>query len=213
MLFASIASRCCAIAASVLLFGPASALGASITYTFSGTGTGTVGATTFTNAAYVITLSGDTSTISSFATTNQNLVIPNATMTIAGIGTATITNAVGIFDNRGSSTIGFQNEDTFFDQMDGVDPAFATYLLTTAIGPISGISPFALNQFVALGSTLGAITLSASGPFTFQATLGAAPPPPVATTIPVPMLSEFGVILLALLIASLAALRLRRPWR
>jgi hypothetical protein len=146
----------------------ASALAVPITYTFSGTGgTGTVGATPFTNAAYTITLTGDTTAVTkTFRFEN----VTTATMKIAGIGTATITEAVGIFDTHGFSALGFAR--TGADLLNVADPAFGTYSLTANLGPISGLTPFALSQFTALASTLGPITMPSSGPVTFQATVG-----------------------------------------
>ena len=97
------------------------------------------------------------------------------------------------------------------DLLDVTDPAFATYALATSLGPISGLTPFALNLFTSLASSLGAITMPTSGPVTFQATTGAAPPP-VAST-PVPTLSEYGLLLLVLLTGTVAMLPLRSRLR
>jgi hypothetical protein len=212
MSLANVVRRVRAISACALLLASTFALAAPITYTFTGTGTGTVGATPFTNAAYTITLNADTTNITSFGVTFQN-VASSATMTIAGIGTATITPSVGVFDNQGNSTIGFQNFSTFLDQEDGTNAAFATYALSTNIGPISGLVATALGQFVNLPSSLGPITLSASNPFTFQAALGGAPPPPPPVATSVPTLSEYSLLLLALLMALFAGLRLSRQRR
>lgn len=181
----------------------APALAVPITYTFNGTGTGTVGATVFTNAAYTITLTGDTVAITGSGTFFN---VVTGTMTIAGIGTATITAAIDVFDNQGSSAVGFQLSPGGNDQLDVSNAAFATYALATNLGPISGLVPFALNQFVALGSTLGPITMPSSSTVTFQAGGGSGPP---AAVVPVPTLSEYGLLLLALLTGSMAALRLR----
>jgi len=182
-----------------------SALAAPITYTISGTGTGTVGATPFTSAAYTISVVGDTTAITG-GPTYSNVV--TGTMTIAGIGTATISEPIRVFNNQTNTAFGVGRPSA--DLLDVVDPAFATYALATSLGPISGLTPFALNQFTSLASSLGAITMPTSGPVTFQATTGAAPPP-VAST-PVPTLSEYGLLLLVLLTGTVAMLRLRsRP--
>ncbi len=183
----------------------APALAVPITYTFSGSGTGTVGATPFTNAAYTITLVGDTTAVTSCGLC-QNVV--TGTMTIAGIGTATITTSLIMFDNQGIAVLGFENSSVFLDQLDVANAAFSSYALATNIGPISGLTATALNQFSGLGSTLGPITMPSSGPVTFQAAIGGAPPPPVAAT-GIPTLGQYGLLLLALLTGALAALRLR----
>jgi hypothetical protein len=180
----------------------ASAFAAPITYTLSGTGSGTVGAATFSNAAYTISVVGDTTAITG-GPTFSNVV--TGTMTIAGIGTATITEPIRVFNNQTNSAFGFGRPGG--DLLDVSDPAFATYALATSLGPIPGLTPFALNQFSLLASSLGAITMPTSGPVTFQATTGAAPPPAVST--PVPTLSEYGLLLLVLLTGTMAMLRLR----
>jgi len=56
--------------------------------------------------------------------------------------------------------------------LDVGNAAFATYALATSLGPISGLNASSLHQFTDLASTLGPITLSSSGPVTFQASLG-----------------------------------------
>src|ERR1700730_2154251 len=153
----------------------ASALGVPITYIFTGTGTGTVGVAAFTNAAYTITLTGDTSAVTGAVLLFQN--VTTATMTIASIGTATITEGVDIFDNQSGAGLGFQRDQNRGDLLDVTNLAFATYRLATSLGPISGLTPFALNQFTALASTLGAITISSSGPVTFSAAAAVTPVP------------------------------------
>lgn len=195
------------LVASAALLGSAGVLAATITYTMTGTGTGTVGATPFTNAAYTITMVGDTTAVTG-TTLRQNNV--TATMAIAGIGTATITELVDIFDNHSNSTVGLQRQLSGLDLIDGTNAAFATYDLASNIGPISGLTATALGQFTNLGSTLGPITMPSSSTFTFQATVGGAPPPPPPTTATIPTLSENALLLLVLVTAALGAILLRR---
>jgi hypothetical protein len=140
---------------------------APITFTFTGNGSGTVNSTPFTNADYTITLKGDTTAITN--SLNVYHLITTATMVIAGVGTATITDPVEIYDNPNVSVLGFAREGGY--TLLGLDnAAFATYALSTSLGPIvaSGIS---VSQFKNLASTLGPITLSSSGGVTFQALL------------------------------------------
>lgn len=183
-----------------------SALAAPITYTISGAGTGTVGATAFTNAAYTISVVGDTTAITG-GPVFSNVV--TGTMTIAGIGTATISEPIRVFNNQTNTAFGVGRPSA--DLLDVFDPVFATYALATNLGPIAGLTPQTLGQFTNLASTLGAITMPTSGPVTMQATTSAVPPP-VAST-PVPTLSEYGLLLLALLTGGMAALRLRSRTR
>jgi len=142
---------------------------ASITYTFRGTGSGTVNGTPFAEADYTIALIGDTTAITS--SENVYHLVTTATMVIAGVGTATITDPVEIYDNPNVPCAAFAGEGGY-SLLRVNNTAFATYALATALGPIEGLTPHALNQFTDLASTLGPITLSSSGSVTFQAVLG-----------------------------------------
>jgi len=145
-------------------------IAAPITFTFSGNGSGTVNGAPFTDADYTITLIGDTTAITNpspgFFQLNTT-----ATIDIASIGTATVADLVGIFVNQDTSVLGFQHQGGS-DLLDCDNEAFATYELATPLGPITGLTAHTLNQFTNLASTLGPITLSSSGPVTFQAVLG-----------------------------------------
>jgi hypothetical protein len=72
---------------------------APITFTFSGTGSGTVNGVPFTDADYTITLLGDTTAITNPSSGLFQLETI-AAINIAGVGTATITDPVEIFDNH-----------------------------------------------------------------------------------------------------------------
>jgi len=146
---------------------------AQITFTFTGTGTGTVGGVPFTDAAYTITLVGDTTAITSSLNV-YHLVGTTATMAIAGIGTATITQPVEVYDNPNVHALGFALEGGY-TQLGFENSAFDTYALAASLGPISGLGPSSINQFTNLASNLGPITLSSSSSVTFEAVLGNPP--------------------------------------
>jgi len=156
-------------AASLAIAGTTFA--ALITFTFNGTGSGTVDGAPFTNADYTITLIGDTTAITNPSPGTFQLDT-TATIVIGGIGTATVTELPGIFVSQNGSVLGFQCWGGT-DVLDLDDAAFATYDLATPLGPISGLHAAALAQFKNVASTLGPITLSSSGPVTFQASLAA----------------------------------------
>jgi hypothetical protein len=146
-------------------------IAAPITFTFSGTGSGTANGTPFTNADYTITLIGDTTAITN--SLNVYHLITTAKMAIAGVGTATITDPVEIYDNPDAAALGFALEGGY-TQLGTGDTAFASYALATSLGPIVGLAPRSIKQFADLASTLGPITLSDSGLVTFQALLNPA---------------------------------------
>jgi len=174
-----------------------------VTYTFSGTGTGNVNGSAFTNAAFTITLTGDTTAITGAGTFQLTIA---ATISITGFPLATVTEAVDIFSNTGNSAVGFQRGGGL-DLMDVSGPAFAGYNLATSLGPISGLTPFAVSQFTSLASTQGPITFTSASNVTFQAVVGAAPPVVVAN---IPALDPLVLALLALALGTLGFAALRR---
>src|SRR5712692_525620 len=146
---------------------------AQIIYTFVDTGTGTIGSTPFTNSPFTITLVGNPNSITlntppcatlSGTCTVFDLVASSATFTVDGMNGA-FTGTVGIFDNQTFSALGFErNPPAGADIMDLGNSAFATYDLSTAIGPIGpfSFSPAQFNcTFGCVGTTLGDLSMSA----------------------------------------------------
>jgi hypothetical protein len=87
---------------AIALVGFASSVDATpITYQFSGTGSGAIGGTSFTNALVVYTGtadSADVETLSSMGFTFYAVALDGLLVNIAGIGTATITDPSEVFD-------------------------------------------------------------------------------------------------------------------
>jgi len=157
---------------------------APITFIFSGTGSGDVNGTPFSGAAFTITA-------------NANAVIPpppgplfnldsiSATIGITGIGTGTFLIATRVFDAQDISVLGFSRAPFDLDLMDFEDPAFASYDLTTSLGPLlPGIggtpgTPIDLD-FSNVPTSLGDVTFTSAEDVTFTATAqatGAVPEP------------------------------------
>jgi hypothetical protein len=81
--------------------GGSFALGHPDTYKFSGTGSGAIGGTSFTDALVVFTGTADTANVVPFVffgATFYAIGLDSLTVNIAGIGTATITDPTEIFD-------------------------------------------------------------------------------------------------------------------
>ena len=192
-------SFCCVLVSS------SATLAVPISYTFTGIGTGTIFDSaggvnaTFTNAQYTITLNADTSTIGHPIRVGGDLTpilsifinpITTGTISITGVGTATITGPVPVevFDNHDVGGIGFLSNLPGGDFIGGLDPAFATYVLDMGIGPIPNIQTLSTGH-TPLGSSLGTIVLTSSS-FTFAAQTEPQVLPPTiaksfgATTIP-----------------------------
>jgi hypothetical protein len=158
------------------------ALAGPITYTFTGSVTGTLGSTTFSNAALTATLLGDTTNAlpdggGGFV---NDIGAGLASISIAGVGSGTFTDLMYAFSCPPCSgfielqaQIGGKGALTF------TDPAFLAYDLTTAIGPIHSAGPtpaFFLPWSDA--TSFGTFNITSIQSPTFQATLGAGVPEP-----------------------------------
>ena len=153
----------------VVLLLAAVASAGTITYTEEAFASGTLGTNSFQNALVTLTMIGDTSNVQNMGGGFfQN--IGTLTVTVGGIGTATFTGVdVGVFDNQVFSPPaagGFQISQGSI--LDTFNPIFATYDLTTAIGPITGGSFIRPDLF--FGTTLGTFNLQSAGDSTFTAT-------------------------------------------
>jgi hypothetical protein len=123
-----------------------------ISYTISTTATGTLGSSPFTNAAITLTLTGDTSTVAPGpGTLSGFLVNPgNAKVTIAGLGTATLTGPIEVASTFNQTSYMGLPPTVVIAQLDnpaGTDgtgilwtlsQSLLGYNLQTAIGPVSG---------------------------------------------------------------------------
>ena len=117
-----------------------------ITYTITTTATGTLGGTSFTNAAITVTFVGDTSnivagnTLGGSAGTLVNL--GSATVIIAGLGAATLTDPafiISTFDNTtGGSDVVIGDYTNGTGILAATGPAFYGYNLATSFGPLAG---------------------------------------------------------------------------
>lgn len=147
---------------------------APITYFFSGTGSGTIGAASFTNTPYVIALSGDTNAIDY---TWQNLAewrnAVKGTIQIQGLRRATIAEAIIISSACGVSPgIGIERAPA--------SPPFPHFILLAqgnalfvdcALGagaPVTNLAA-SVTAFVNVQSTKGPITLTSSSSIAYQA--------------------------------------------
>jgi hypothetical protein len=169
-------------AVSCLFYGPV-ARASAITYTEQATMSGFLGANTntFTDALVTIVVNADTSNI-----TNPFAFDPGiffniggvATLTIAGIsGTATFTDAMmGAEDDQGLQFADIADFTSGESVLTTDSSAFATYGLSTAIGPISGVVDGFNSEFATDKGTFRINAVGATSTFTAAAT-GTAPEP------------------------------------
>ena len=148
--------------ALVLLLGAQAASADTITYTFQGNATGSVGSTSFTNSAFTITLTANTSSISEFTAWSSTIFdVPatTATLSVDGLNTS-ITSAIGVFDNQTSEVFGLSRitgpgiGGLGVDLLDMTNPMFATYNLGT---PLSTVGPFNMNNMGSFSCSSGCV--------------------------------------------------------
>jgi hypothetical protein len=148
-----------------------------ITYTETFKGTGSLGTSTFMDAMVTLTGTGDTANVTGTAFIVNPLT---ATVKVAGVGTANFTTGtIGVLDEPGSGLAGFESGIT--EGIFVVDSSFASYGLTTAIGPVTNDLVF--GAFGATFSTdqgnFQITNFTSQG--TFTATLGT--PEPASLTL------------------------------
>jgi len=161
------------IAAASLGANPAFAV--PITYTEQTVGSGSLDGVAFTDATVVLTMINDTANVTGGPTFFTN--VGTATVSVAGAAPETFTNTIEVFSNQAApASVGFADLGVSFDILDDVSASFATYELTTEIGPIVGTPDISPPIFFPTNS--GAFQLSSvTGNVTFTATLSAVPEP------------------------------------
>jgi hypothetical protein len=145
-----------AVAAGLVL-APMAAFAAPITYTISGTMSGSLGDASFSNAAVTYTGVGDTSNVS-FVSLPQSGLVPfvalsSLTVSIAGVGTVHATDAFAFFNNQAFATAGFTDLTILDDVFDVTADALASWDGLSAIGPLDVTDNF-LADFPTDGGTL-----------------------------------------------------------
>ncbi len=160
---------------ALVTFGASQTFASTITYTEQAVVSGSLGNNFFNNSLVTLTLVGDTANVTGSAGFFQNLV-GTFTVDVASVGMATFTDPMEVFDNQGSIAAGFGDLALAGSVLDTFDAAFATYDLTTAIGPITN-SPF-IRPDLSFPTTLGGFNIQSSGNSTFTASTGTATPEP-----------------------------------
>jgi hypothetical protein len=188
---------CCL--AGLAILAPLSA--GPITVTISFTGTGTVGASPFTNASVLITGTGDTIANTGCGAGCFFMHPATTTIAIAGFSLASVTDSNTFGDNQGAGSAYFS---TTTDELIMPNVAFATYNLTTSLGPLNpAINP---SNWATIGvhTNQGIINVSSASNATYQAVVsgGATAPEPGSVAL-----------MLGGLAAIAAITRLRGPVR
>ena len=149
-----------------------------ITYTFSGIGSGRLGASFFTNTAFTVTALADPSQVTDILPPVLNVLNFSTTISVAGLGSATFNTNFHTLDfnnpNPSESSVGlflfYQGPKLISVQ----NAAFQSYYLTTSYGPVAGTPGFSTTLFP---TTAGDFSFSAVSSVSFQAVLQAVPEP------------------------------------
>lgn len=149
----------------------------TIAYTVTDTGSGTLGAASFTNQFVKITVVGDTSKVSG----SSGFYTNGASYSTVSIGAGPdvlFTGAMRFFDNQHfSPTAAAGISDNSASVLDTFNSVFQTYDGTTAIGPITGAVFY--NSGHAFSTANGSFILTSAGAnSTFTATLASVTPEP-----------------------------------
>ena len=120
-------------------------IGSNIDYIFTGTGSGTLGATAFSNADFIITMWGNTGDVMDIGGGEVFHVIGNAAeVEIVGVGTASVIPVFRTFVNHNTDSVGFSSAGPDYYDLFGVP--VDTYFLATNFGPVCVQNPF-IGQF------------------------------------------------------------------
>jgi len=128
------------LALAVLLCGATQAKAGSITYTVQDTASGTLGASSFTDALVTVSFTGNTANVYGGSGFWQ-IDLGTASVNIAGTGSALFTDAMFVFDNQGAVAAGIGDNNCIgckASVLDTYNSAFGSYDLMSAIGPLSG---------------------------------------------------------------------------
>jgi hypothetical protein len=146
---------------------------APITYTFNGTASGRLGATAFTNAAFVVTAVGDIADVTSLGPGVPCNDFTAAAFTISGAGSGYITSPLSVAANTGMQLLALTLGgcvDSSLIWISGYDPQVSVYKLDTGIGPLSLGSPG--QSEVAPDTSSGVLSITDITAMTFQAVAG-----------------------------------------
>ena len=168
------------LAASTILAGSSPASATPITYTETDTAaTGSLNGVNFTDASILLTMNNDTTNVTGGAPFFEN--IGTVTVSVNGGAAVTFTDSTEVFSNQSVHAVGFEDLTISLDILDDESASFATYDLTTSIGPITGAALF--NSGRAFATTGGDFILDNVGDSTFTATTSAVPEPASLTLL------------------------------
>jgi len=159
------------VTSSVLVLPPGCP---DIDYVFTGTGTGSLGQTAFSNADFTVTVWGNTCNVMEILRpdtfTNRALM---AKVEVVGVGTAMVTEETGVFSNIdplvdavGWSEFTGDNLNVDIYNLRPVGVTAANYKLTTNFGPVFDPTPFGFQVTVSTDAGIFDVQNIRDGSFT-----------------------------------------------
>jgi hypothetical protein len=190
------------------MLSAAAAAAAPITYISTGTGSGSIGGTPFTDAAFTITGQADTDDLASCGGSCREINHLSTSITIAGVGTFTITSPLRTFLNN---TPGLSRQNPPGGDLYSLyNGNFAGWDLVSDWGPINTTGSLLQwgGSLPDVNTSGGVLEFADDGavPGTFQAILG-------QDAAAIPTLGEWGIILFGCLLSGAALWHLRRRER
>lgn len=149
----------------------------SIIYTFTGTGSGTVGTSNFLNQSISITVLGNTeNVINAMAGIFVNASL-NTSIDIPSIATIRVEDLTNMFSNSTPNSAGIGiGDSTLHLALFGLIPA-NSYNLTSDSGPLFNANPVAATEFVNVATSEGTLDMTSWTNVTFNASLSPVPEP------------------------------------
>ena len=178
----------------------------TITLTYSGTASGALGQTSFSNAAFTVTGIGDTANIFVNPSNSSvlDLALDSASIDIAGQGIFSFTGAMGAFVAHNAQVAGFAHADGGGSDLihSTADASLGSWDLASSIGPIAGPGDI-LQWGIAPANTSGGTLIFYDAPaaITFQATVCDATPEPGSILLLISGAAVLGVLRLRSLLA------------
>jgi hypothetical protein len=199
------------LATALVASGAGHAHAGLVTYTETATVSGSLGSTTFTGATITMIQTADPANGVTINPITHTLSVLDTTSTLVITGgglasplSASFTATTYTFSNPTATAGGFGPRlgPGIAFVLAETNEAFATYDLTTSLGPISG--PSEINTGNPFATTAGSLNRNEADTVTFQA---------VATAVPEPSSLALGVVAGAIGLAIAAGRRLRRGGR
>ncbi|MCX6590293.1 MAG: PEP-CTERM sorting domain-containing protein [Acidobacteria bacterium] len=164
--------------ATLMMVTAAYSLASPITYIYSGTGSGSIGGSSFADEAFTITATADTSNISPWCCSPLQNTHLSTTIKIGKAAVFTILTPSHTWLQEGFALGLGENLSNNWLSLPAAALVNVGYGLATAIGPVTYVSPWDVYQFNGISTSGGALTFTSISTATFEAVVPGAVPEP-----------------------------------